>query len=202
MLHSLLVLAIVILPMKLLASKTKGSQSIVVHGKNFVVSISHRDIKKRVKALAAQINEDYAGKNPVLIGVLNGAFVFLSDLAREIDLECEVDFIKISSYGSATSSSGRIKLSKNVSCRIADRDVIIVEDTIDSGLSIEFARDLISKSNPRSIRIAVLLDKNQKQFDFPIDYIGFKIGPDFVVGYGLDYAQIGRNLKSIYRLDK
>ena len=183
-------------------NRSKNNQQITVYDKEFIVSIHHKDIKKRIKEIAQQISKDYVGKKPIFIGVLNGAFIFLADLVREIDLECEleIDFIKISSYGNSTRSSGTVTLSKDLSSNIIDRDIIIVEDIIDSGLSITFARDYISKANPRSIRIVTLLDKTLSQLGFPIDYVGFKISPLFVVGYGLDYAQRGRDLKSIYEL--
>ncbi len=178
------------------------TQQITVHDKKFVVSITHDAIAKRVKELAQQINKDYAGKKPVLIAPLKGAFIFLADLARELDakLECEIDFIQIASYGNATTSSGSIELSKALSSSVADRHVIIVEDIVDSGLSIKYAVNLISKSNPQSIRIATFLHKNLCNLDFPIDYVGFNIEPEFVIGYGLDYAQLARNLKDVYKL--
>ena len=175
---------------------------IMVHEKEFTISISHEEIIKRIKQLAKQISKDYVGKKPIFVGVLNGAFIFLADLVKEVDLEleCEIDFIKISSYGNGTQSSGTVNLVKNTSLQLTDRDVIIVEDIIDSGRSIEFVQNHIANENPRSIRIAALLHKNISALNFPIDYIGFKIQPEFVIGYGLDYAQVGRNLKNIYKL--
>ena len=197
MFHYLLAVSIL---MSMNVSNAKNNQRVTVNEKEFTVSIHKKDIIKRIKTLAAQISKDYAGKKPIFVGVLNGAFIFLSDLVREVDLECEIDFIQIVSYGNATSSSGEITVLKDLGCDITDRDVIIVEDIIDSGLSIQFAKELISKANPRSIRIVALLHKNLVKLDFPIDYIGFEIKPEFVIGYGLDYAQAARNLKSIYRL--
>lgn len=177
-----------------------NNKQITVHDKKFAVSITHDEVAQRVRTLGEQISKDYAGKRPIFVGVLNGAFIFLSDLVRATDLDCEIDFIKIASYGDATTSSGTITLSKGLSCDITDRDVIVVEDIVDSGLSLQFVVDLLKKSNPRSIRVAALLDKNLCKLNFPIDYVGFNIKPEFVIGYGLDYAQAARNLKDIYTL--
>ncbi len=165
------------------------------------IYIDESQISKRVKEIAEMINRDYAGKSPIFIGVLNGAVVFLSDLIREINIDCEIDFLKLSSYGDSQISSGSITLLKELNCEIAGQDVIIVEDIIDSGLSIKYMKTLIEKHNPSSLRIVTLLYKEETvKLDFEIDYIGFKIENKFVVGYGLDYAQKYRNLKSIYML--
>jgi hypoxanthine phosphoribosyltransferase len=153
-----------------------------------------------VAELGAQITTDYVGKKPVLIGVLNSAFVFLADLARAIDLECTIDFIKVGSYDESTTSAGAVKLIQDIKCSITGRDVIIVEDVIETGLTMQFLIEHLSKANPRSIRIAALLHKNITPLDLPIDYVGFNIAPEFVIGYGLDYAQAARNLKDIYKL--
>jgi len=126
--------------------------------------------------------------------------MFLSDLVKAVDLHCEIDFLQVSSYEDKTKSSGVITLLKALKSDITDRDVIIVEDIVDSGLSIAYVRDMLQESNPRSIRIATLLDKKLSTLDFPIDYVGFEIAPEFVIGYGLDYNQLGRNLKDIYTL--
>ena len=198
--HCLLAASLFISVKSLVASRTDEDKRIFVRDKEFTVSIHHDDISKRVKEIAAQINKDYAGKKPIFVGVLNGAVIFLSDLVREVTLECEIDFIKVSSYGNSTSSSGDVTLSKGLSCCAIDRDIIIVEDIIDSGASITFVKELIEKAHPRSVRIVALLHKNLSEFDFPIDYVGFEIQPEFVVGYGLDFGQIARNLKDIYKL--
>lgn len=158
-------------------------------------------IAAKVKEIALQINEEYKGKVPIFIGVLNGAFMFLSDLIREITLDCEVDFLKLSSYGDSQISSGDIKMLKALNCQVKDRDIIVVEDIIDSGLSIKYMKTLIENENPRSLKIAALLfKKNVSNLDFKIDYTGFEIENEFVVGYGLDHAQKYRNLKGIYVL--
>lgn len=165
------------------------------------VYIDESQISRRVKEIAEEINRDYAGKSPIFIGVLNGAFVFLSDLIREINIDCEIDFLKLSSYGDSQISSGDITLLKELNCEIEGQDVIIVEDIIDSGLSIKYMKSLIEKHNPSSLKIVTFLYKEETvKLDFEIDYIGFKIENKFVVGYGLDYAQKYRNLKSIYML--
>ena len=162
--------------------------------------ITEAQIQKRIKELAAQINGDYAGKVPIFIGVLNGAFIFLSDLIREITVECEVDFFKLSSYGNEKTSSGQLRLLKDLNCRVQGRDIIIVEDIVDSGLSIAYIKKLIEKEQPASLKfVSLLLKKGLHKLDFPIHYVGYEIPPEFVIGYGLDYAQKVRNLKEIYR---
>jgi hypoxanthine phosphoribosyltransferase len=172
-----------------------------INGDMFEPFITEDQIKARIKELAIQINADYAGKTPIFIGVLNGAFVFLSDLIRKITVDCEIDFFKLSSYKDAKISSGQVTLMKDLNCQVSGRDIIIVEDIIDSGLSIAFIKKTIEKENPKSLKfVSLLLKKGIPKLDFPIDYIGFEIPSDFVVGYGLDYAQKVRNLKSIYRL--
>lgn len=176
------------------------NEPIIVNGKKFSISIPHTKIETRVQELGKQITNDYAEKKPIFIGVLNGAFMFLSDLVRAVNIDCEIDFMKISSYGNETESSGTIKLSQSVSRCIADRDVIIVEDIVETGNSIDFLLKHLQELNPRSIRIATLLHKNVSKLNFDIDYVGFNIAPEFVIGYGLDYAQEARNLKDIYSL--
>jgi hypoxanthine phosphoribosyltransferase len=163
--------------------------------------ISESRIKARVKYLAGKINKDYQGKTPIFIGILNGSFIFLSDLIREIKVDCEIDFMKLSSYGDTKISSGQIKILKELNCEIKDRDILLVEDIIDSGLSISFMKSLVEKENPGSLRIASLLyKKNVSNLNFEIDYVGFEIENEFVVGYGLDFAQKYRNLKGIFVL--
>jgi hypoxanthine phosphoribosyltransferase len=165
------------------------------------IFIKHSDIKKRIKELANQINRDYKNKIPIFIGVLNGSFIFLSDLIREIKINCEIDFFKLSSYGDSKISSGDVKLLKEINCDVKGRDIIIVEDIIDSGLSMTYIRNLIMKQKPSSFRVAAMLyKKDVSKLKFKIDYIGFEIENKFVVGYGLDFAQKYRNLNGIYVL--
>jgi hypoxanthine phosphoribosyltransferase len=163
--------------------------------------ISEARIRRRIKRLARRINDEYKGRVPVFIGVLNGSFIFFADLIREITVDCEVDFMKLSSYGDAKISSGNVRLVKDLNVQVEGRDIIIVEDIIDSGLSMEYIKRLVLHQNPTSFRIVTLLYKPESvRSDIQVDYIGFSIPRDFVIGYGLDYAQRERNLKAIYRL--
>ncbi|MCK5571219.1 MAG: hypoxanthine phosphoribosyltransferase [Bacteroidetes bacterium] len=176
-------------------------EEIRVNGEVFVQMISERRIKDRVRELAEEISKDYAGTVPVFIGVLNGSFIFFADLIRDVSVDCEVDFLKLSSYGDAKISSGDVRLLKDLNCEVEGRDIIIVEDVVDSGLSMDYIKNLIWQQNPKSFRIVTLLYKRDsvKSGILP-DYVGFTIPSDFVIGYGLDYAQKERNLRSIYRL--
>lgn len=163
--------------------------------------ISSGKIQKKVKQIARKISKDYKKKVPILIGVLNGSFIFISDLARELKIDIEIDFLKLSSYGDSKISSGEVILLKDLNCQIEGRDIIVVEDIIDSGLSVKYIRDMILSYNPATLEFVSLLFKNDiNKLDFEIKYIGFKIPNKFVVGYGLDYAQKYRNLKQIYIL--
>ncbi len=174
---------------------------VIVNNERFDLFLSEAAIQKRVKELAAHINSDYKGKTPIFIGILNGSFIFFSDLIREVTVDCEVDFLKLSSYGDAKISSGDVRLLKDLNCQVRERDIVVVEDIIDSGLSIDFIKKLITRENPKSFRVAtLLLKKTVAKIDFTIDYVGFEIPPEFVIGYGLDYGQKVRNLRSIYRL--
>lgn len=164
--------------------------------------IPENKISERIRELAAEINNDYKGKNPIFIGILNGSFIFIADLIREIKVDCEIDFLKLSSYGDDKISSGQVRLLKDLNCQIENRDIIIVEDIVDSGLSVKFIKNIIEEKKPSSLKfISLLFKKNVSNLDFKIDYIGFNIKNDFVIGYGLDYAQKYRNLKAIYVLN-
>lgn len=163
--------------------------------------ITEEQIKERIRELGELITADYHGKVPVFIGVLNGASLFMSDLIRAVDLELEIDYFKLSSYGDEKISSGKVKLIKEIGCDVTGRDIIIVEDIVDTGLSIKFIEELMEKHKPLSMRVATLLIKPESiKYDVKIDYIGFDIPNKFVIGYGLDYAQRFRNLRSIYVL--
>ena len=163
--------------------------------------ISKKRISKRISQLAKKINKDYVGKKPIFIGILNGSFIFLADLVREINVECEIDFLKLSSYGDEKISSGEVKLLKELNCQIENRDIIIVEDIVDSGLSVKYIKDIIEAKNPASLKfISLLFKKNISNLNFKIDYIGFEIANKFVIGYGLDFAQSYRNLNAVYML--
>lgn len=168
---------------------------------NVKLYLDRKSIDKKVSQLADRLSNDYKGKNPVFVGVLNGSFIFLADLVRRVKLSCEIDFLKLSSYRDNNISSGNVVLLKDLECPIAGRDIIVVEDIIDSGLSIKFIRELIMNHNPNSLEfVSLLLKKGVSKLNFKIKYIGFKIPNKFVVGYGLDCAQKYRNLKSIYFL--
>jgi hypoxanthine phosphoribosyltransferase len=163
--------------------------------------ISEEDIKKRVKVLADQITKDYKDKSPIFVGILNGCYVFMADLLRELKIDTEVDFVKIRSYES-DSSTGTIKFRKDISADINNRHIIIVEDIIDSGFTINFLVNRLKGSGPKSVAVASILFKKEiAKIDFEIDYVGFEIPPEFVVGYGLDYDEKYRNLKDVMVLE-
>ncbi len=169
---------------------------------NYSLLISEQEIQQRIEDLGSRIAKDYAGSKPILIGVLNGGFIFLADLIRYVNIDLEIDFIRISSYGDGRESSGHIKVLKPLSADIKDRAVLVVEDIIDSGLSVQFLENLMSAFGPTVLRFATLLNKpSKRQVDIKIDYIGFDIEDKYVVGYGLDDAQMKRNLRSIYVVD-
>lgn len=175
---------------------------IQIGNEKFVPMISEEKIAERVKELGEQISADYEGKFPIFIGVLNGSFMFLSDLFKEITIHCEMDFMKLSSYGDEKISSGNVKMLKELNADIAERHIIVVEDIVDSGLSINYIGGLLKQLNPASVKFASLLVKPKSiKYDVKIDYIGFEITNQFVIGYGLDYAQKYRNLRAIYQLN-
>lgn len=177
------------------------NDEIIVGNEVFKIFLDEKVIQQRIKELADEISQEYDGKIPVFIGVLNGSFIFMSDLVKNVGIECEIDFFKLSSYGDEKISSGKVKLIKELNCDVNGRDLIIVEDIVDSGLSIKFIEELISHHSPKSMRVVSLLVKpDSLRYDVKIDYIGFKIPSKYVIGYGLDYAQKYRNLRSIYML--
>lgn len=176
---------------------------ILVGTEKFVPYLTEEVIQKRIAELGEEISKEYKAKLPIFIGVLNGSFMFMADLMKNISINCEIDFFKLSSYGDEKISSGRVKLIKDLNADINDRHLIIVEDIIDSGLSINYIEQLIKEHTPASMRVASLLVKPESlKYDIKIDYIGFKIPNKFVIGYGLDYAQKYRNLRSIYVLSE
>ena len=175
--------------------------TITVNGDRFVEMISERRIKAKVRQLARTISRDYRNTVPVFIGVLNGSFIFFADLIREVTIDCEVDFLKLSSYGDAKITSGNVRLLKDLNCQVEGRDIIMVEDIVDTGLSVEYIRHLIEPQNPKTLKVVTLLYKTESvKPGTKVDYVGFSIPKDFVIGYGLDYAQRERNLKAVYRL--
>ena len=162
--------------------------------------ISEKSIMERVHQIADDISNQYKSEVPILIGILNGSFIFASDLVRAMKIDCEIDFIKVSSY-SGTKSKGTVHLKKDISADITDRHVIIVEDIIDSGLTIRFIRERLLDAQPKSVSIVTLLIKPElAEIDFDVNWVGFEIPPHYVVGYGLDYDQKFRNLRGIFRL--
>jgi len=176
-------------------------ERLVIGDDVFVPFLTEEVIQNRIKEMASQISQDYVGKIPIFIGVLNGAFIFLSDLIKNISIDCEIDFFKLSSYGDSKISSGNVRLLKELNCDVNGRDIIIVEDIVDSGLSIKYIEEIFGKHTPSSISVCSLLMKPESiKYNVKIDYIGFKIPSKFVIGYGLDYAQKFRNLRSIYSL--
>jgi hypoxanthine phosphoribosyltransferase len=155
-------------------------------------------IQTRVAEMGAEIARDYAGRTPLLIGVLKGAYIFLSDLARAIDMRLGVEFMAISSYGSGTRSSGEVKIVKDLDVPVDGRDILIVEDIVDTGLTLSFLIGSLHQRGARSVKLAALLDKwERREREVKIDYCGFQIPDAFVVGYGLDYAERYRNLPYI-----
>ncbi|HMN49212.1 MAG TPA: hypoxanthine phosphoribosyltransferase [Ignavibacteriaceae bacterium] len=178
-----------------------SANKLVINNDVFIPFLSEETLQKRIKELADQISEDYKNKLPIFIGVLNGAFVFMADLIKNVSINCEIDFFKLSSYGDSKISSGNVRMLKELNCDVNGRDIIIVEDIVDSGLSIKYIEQIFSKHTPTSMKVCSLLMKpDSLKYDVKIDYIGFKIPTKFVIGYGLDYAQKYRNLKSIYVL--
>ena len=168
--------------------------------KEFNLYIPEEAIKARIEEIAADIRKDLAGKNPLFIIVLNGAFVFAADLLRATDIPCEINFIRLSSY-EGTNSTGKMKNIIGLNENIEGRSVVIVEDIIDTGFTMQYMCDMIRKGNPAEVRIASLVVKPGKlQVDIKADYKCFDIDNDFIVGYGLDYDGYGRNLKDIYKL--
>ena len=171
-------------------------------GKKLIEVISPDLLQSRIKIIGRDISRHYKNKIPIIIGVLNGAFIFLADLVRTLDIEFEIDFIKIDSYGSSTKSSGTIRLLKDISADITDRHVIIVEDIVDTGLSLAFLKNRIKEAKPKSLKFVTCLYKTKNgKVEFDIDWIGFNIDQRYFVGYGLDLNQIYRGLPGIYTIN-
>ncbi|HOP49693.1 MAG TPA: hypoxanthine phosphoribosyltransferase [Ignavibacteriales bacterium] len=176
-------------------------KDIVIGDDVFEVYISAEQLQAKIKEVAEVINKDYKDTVPVFICTLNGAFMFMSDLMKNINIECEVDFLKLSSYGDAKLSSGNVKLLKNIDCKIEGRDIIVVEDIVDTGLSLQYMKNLLLELKPKSLKFVSLLVKREAiKYDVQIDYYCFDIPNKFVIGYGLDLAQKYRNLPHIYKL--
>jgi hypoxanthine phosphoribosyltransferase len=173
---------------------------IQIDDKEFELLLSYEQIKKRIRFIGIQLNVDFENRVPVFIGVLNGSFIFLADLMKEVEISSEVTFVKVSSYN-GDKSSGKITTDLDLTMDLKDRDVILVEDIVDSGLTLDHLLKMVKKQNPASVNVCTLLLKPkslQKELEI-INYVGFEIPNDFVVGYGLDYKGLGRNLKDIFR---
>ena len=163
------------------------------------VLVTEEQMKAKVAELGAQISRDYAGKDLLLVSILKGAVVFMADLMREVKIPCAIDFMVVSSYGGAnTSSTGLVKIIKDLDADLTGRDVLIVEDIVDSGRTLGYLMEILRKRNPKSLHLCTLLDKPERRVtDVKVDYTGFNIPDEFVVGYGLDYDQKYRNLPYI-----
>lgn len=162
-----------------------------------------QEIKEKVRELAARISRDYRGKSVLMVGILKGAFIFLADLAREVELPLEFDFMALSSYGSSTKTSGVVRILKDLDTDITGRHVLLVEDIVDTGLTLNYLMNTLKGRNPASVEICALLDKQiTGKVDLPMKYTGFTVPDVFVVGYGLDFAESYRNLPYIAKLDR
>lgn len=160
--------------------------------------LSEEQIQARVREMGAEISQAYAGEQVVVIGILKGAFVFCADLLRNFTIQTQVDFMAVSSYGNATESSGVIKIIKDLDTPVEGRHVLLVEDIVDSGLTLRYLKEYLAHQNPASVRVAVLLDKpSRRKTEVTVDYIGFAIPDEFIVGYGIDYAEQYRHLPYI-----
>ncbi len=160
--------------------------------------LEHRQIEQRIAEMGAQITRDYAGRAVHLIGILKGACIFLADLSRAIELPVSLDFIAVSSYGQGSSTTGEVRITKDLDNSIEGLDVILVEDIVDTGLTLNYLRNLLESRGPRSLKIATLLDKPSRRIQpVTVDYTGFVIPNAFVVGFGLDYGQRYRNLRDV-----
>lgn len=164
--------------------------------------VTQEEMRARIKELGKQIANDYAGKDLVLVGVLKGAYAFYADLARAIRIPMRVDFLIVASYGGQSKTSGRVKVITELTEDIKGKDVLLVEDIVDSGLTVQYLIKTLAKDKPKSIKVCTLLSKPERRtIDVPLDYIGFKIPNKYVVGYGLDYQQKYRNLPYLAVLD-
>lgn len=173
---------------------------ISVKDKKFCVSINADDLQKNVKRVADEINRDYNGREVMFVGILNGAFMFAADLLKNISLDCEISFVKVASY-SGTSSTGEVKELIGLNSDIKGRDVVLVEDIIETGLTIGTVLGMLEKLGAKSVRVATLIFKPESfKGNYKVDYVGFSLPKSFIVGYGLDYDGYGRNLPEIYSI--
>jgi hypoxanthine phosphoribosyltransferase len=162
------------------------------------ILIKHQDISKAVDRLAAEIRRDYTGKNPLLIGILKGSFIFLADIVRKINMPLQVDFVRLSSYGNGMESSGKIKVISRLAGPVKDRHVVVVEDIIDTGLTTQYFVEYLKRKKPASVRLCALTEKpSRRKTDVKIDYLGFTVPDKFIVGYGIDWDEKYRYLPDI-----
>lgn len=174
--------------------------TVKIHDKTFRTSIPESEILRRVKAVAERINHDMADKNPLFLAVLNGSFIFAADLLREITIPCEISFVKLASYA-GTTSTGKVTEVIGINENLAGRHIIIVEDIVDTGRTMQRMIETLGTRNPASVHICTLLVKPEKlEVDLNIEYVALEIPNEFIVGYGLDYDQQGRNLRDIYTI--
>ena len=164
--------------------------------------LKEKDIKKRIVQIGAQITADFQNKNLVVIGILKGAFIFMADLVRNIDLPLQVDFVRLQSYGSGTEAAGNVTITKDVELPLMDRHVLIVEDIVDTGYTLKYLKEVLSLHRTASVKICCLIDKKERRkVEVDVDYVGFEIEKGFLVGYGLDYDEQYRQLPGIYHLN-
>lgn len=159
----------------------------------------YKVIQKRVKELADQISGDYTGRELIVVGILKGAFIFMADLVRALSIPCRIDFVRVASYGAGSESSGKAVMTKDIETSIKGRDILIVEDIIDTGLTLKYLVEWLKERNPHSLKVCALLDKRKRRkVSFEADYVGFTIDDGFLVGYGLDFSERYRFLPEIY----
>ncbi len=179
----------------------KVVKKIQIDNLDFELLINQEKLSRKIRQLAKEISRDYSGKVPIFVGVLNGAILFMADLIRQLTIDCEIDFIKISSYGDKRVSSGQITMIKDFSADLYERDIIVVEDIVDSGRSVQYLKKRIESMKPTSVKfVSLLVKKDCSVVPLKIDYVGFEIMNKFVIGYGLDLAQQKRNLNAIYQV--
>ena len=163
------------------------------------VLYSRAEIQKKVKEVAGRISHDYAGRELIIIGILKGAFVFMADLIRELSIPCKIDFVRAASYGAGQETSGKVVMTKDIETSIEGKDILIVEDIVDTGLTLTYLVGWLKERNPRSLKVCAFLDKRKRRkVAFEADYVGFTIDDGFVVGYGLDFNEQSRYLPEVY----
>ncbi len=166
------------------------------------ILFTREQIREKVQELANRISEDYAGRDLLLVGVLKGAFIFMADLMRCLKIPCTIDFIRVASYGAGTESSGQVKITKDLEMAITGKDVLIVEDIVDSGITLDYLVKKLKEQNPRSLKVCAFIDKRaRRKVPFEADYVGFAMEDGFIVGYGLDFNEMARFHPEIYVIE-